>query len=131
LWVRSFHPSIAVRITDDGKLQRVVALQLMEVSKPEAGVVEARLTDRYEGVLKPERWTALQKAIDASGFWQLPHSKPHLGVDGESCMVEARLQNHYHVVDQYAPEGGFAKLCALFVEEADRLLPYVPGLEGP
>ncbi|HVJ13989.1 MAG TPA: hypothetical protein VM686_01050 [Polyangiaceae bacterium] len=115
LWLRSFHPQIAVRV--------------------EAMAAGARLTafeqeyggNRTNRTLSTDEWNLLQEALDRADFWTTDPWVRRGGPDGAQWVFEGRLDSRYQVVDRWTPHSGpirelgllFIRLSKISVPEKD------------
>jgi hypothetical protein len=99
LWLRSFHPSIAVRIECSSSSTIVLSTQLSGKGGYEPGGVD-RHTER---TLSEYEWSSLQRAINEGGFWSLPSEETNVtGHDGAQWVLEVADHDRYHVVDRWS-----------------------------
>jgi hypothetical protein len=117
LWLRSFHPGIAVRIEHGAQGTKLTAIELDGAGGYAPGAV-ARRVDRP---LSPGEWAALRQALAESGFWNLQTSERILGLDGAEWIVEVAEHDRYHVVDRWS--GGAVEPIGRLLLELSRLEP--------
>jgi hypothetical protein len=97
LWLRTFHPGIAVRVENDGNDTHLVAIELDGAGGYAPGAV-GRRTERS---LSSAEWVSLQEEIADSKFWRRSTSKEILGLDGAEWIVEIAEHNRYHVITRW------------------------------
>jgi hypothetical protein len=97
LWLRTFHPGIAVRVENDGNDTHLVAIELGGAGGYAPGAV-GRRTERS---LSSAEWVSLQEEIADSKFWRRSTSKEILGLDGAEWIVEIAEHNRYHVITRW------------------------------
>ncbi len=98
LWLRSFHPGIAVRLEKTPETANLIAVELAGAG----GYAPGEVARRIERGLSPEEWSEVRRLIRASGFWGLPIRKPAAGTDGAQWIVEVSERRRYHVVDRWS-----------------------------
>lgn len=116
LWLRTFHPPIAVRISLSGNQLQLTAVELSGAGGYEPGVIVRRTSV----TLTPHDWGRIESALNADQFWSAPTTTERMGFDGASWIIEGRKQDDYHVVTRWSPEpeDEFHKLGLLFLELA-------------
>jgi hypothetical protein len=79
LWLRTFHPPIAVRLTVTQGTARILSVQLSGAGGYHPGTV----VHRTEHLLPPQEWNQVRDAINVAHFWQMGawEGKPG-GLDG-------------------------------------------------
>jgi hypothetical protein len=118
LWLRSFHPEVAVRVEAGPARCRVVTTILHR--RPEPALVEGSGTIPLEFVfgavarrdsvdLPAQRCEPLLHHLDDAGFWSAPVTKEVNGLDGAEWVIEGVGRGRYHVVDLWSPSGATDK----------------------
>lgn len=97
LWLRSFHPGIAVRIERGPAETRLVAVALSGAG----GYAPGTVARREERALSPDEWSAVEALVRETGFWRLPTHDESRGLDGADWIVEIAEADRYHVVDRW------------------------------
>lgn len=116
VWLRSFHPAIAVRVERVGPDARLYAVELSGAGGYEPGL-PAR---RQERSLSDVDWEVLANLVEQSDFWLLPVTEPGFGLDGATWLLEISERHRYHLVDRWS--GGE-------LEDVGRQLLALSGLE--
>ena len=116
LWLRSFHPSISVRVESNGRHAQLVAVEL---AKPNERESPGRVARRERRDLEPGEWAAIDRAIEQSGLWQM-RSEPHECCDGARWVFEIVEEDRRRVVDRWSGDD---------LEGLGRLLLRLSGLE--
>lgn len=117
LWLRTFHPGIAVRVEHTSRDTRLIAVELDGAGGYEPGGVARRL----ERSLSRAEWEALEQVIANSRFWTLPPSQQVIAVDGAEWIVEVAEPGRYHVVKRWS--GGELELLGRHLLELSGLEP--------
>lgn len=107
LWLRSFHPAIAVRLEHSGSGTELVAIKLAGGPDYAPGAVAKRVTRP----LSPIEWRGVEALVQRSGFWHMPTETSPRGVDGSQWIVEISEPSRYHIVDRWS--GGGVKTLGL------------------
>ena len=97
IWLRTFHPGIAIRIEHDFSHTKLIATKLSGAGGQSPGKVERQ----FDRTLSPKEWSSIQRLISESGFWNLPTSGQSFGLDGSQWIIEVAESNRYHVVDRW------------------------------
>ena len=118
LWLRTFHPPIAVRLTVTQGTARILSVQLSGAGGYDPGTV----VHRAEHLLPPQEWNQVRDAINVAHFWQMGawEGKPG-GLDGAQWVIEGRAGAKYHVVDRWCPESGPVRELGLLLMRLARL----------
>lgn len=112
VWLRSFHPPVAVRVSLGRDSVELVATEMSGSGRPAPGGVVDQLRRR----LSTAEWEDLEGALARATFWQLSSAGDEGGPDGAHWIVEGRVGPRYHVVDRWSPRGAFRDLGLLFVK---------------
>jgi len=104
LWVRSFHPTVVVRVSKEGEIQ---TLSVKELSRHDQLLVD------HDRSLTKQEWDELMKLVDESCFWEFPTSTSDpLANDGAFWVLEGVNEKHYHVTTRQSPDSGsYRELC--------------------
>lgn len=99
IWIRSFHPPLAVRIV------RAPAGILLAVRETEGtgqypSGADADLQIRE---LSPAQWHCLKALLVATRFWDMPSTDKSGGLDGAEWIVEGIHNGKYHIVERWSP----------------------------
>ena len=121
LWLPSFQHPVAVRITRTGDGAILDITELTGAGGYEPGTVGAH----EERKLANAEWQALQAALAAIDFWNMPTNPPPdpnvLHADGAEWILEGYRAGAYHVVDRWSPEKSpYANACLKFFDLAKR-----------
>ena len=113
LWLRSFHPTIAIRVSlDDGKKMLFVKRLSNRNDKP------ARLMVSQARSLKPEEWATFVQRLNESCFWEMPASSDEpLSEDGAQWVFEGVREGFYHVTHRQSPNSSsYRELCLYMLQ---------------
>jgi hypothetical protein len=114
IWLRSFDPPVAIRITNSPRRCSIVATALGNVITPEppqdsSGAVYITdilrfgpITRRDSSLRSPVECTHAIQSIP--GFWAAPGEDSRTGIDGANWVFEALEQGRYHVVTRWSPD---------------------------
>lgn len=103
LWLRSFHPPVAVRVWRTGEEYFLNAIELNGAGGYEPGKELARKARP----LTSEEWVTFMRPLEESCFWNLPRRDPdNRGNDGAEWIVEGLRQGRYQVTDVWSPSSG-------------------------
>lgn len=117
LWLRSFHPGIAVRVDHGVRGTTLIAIELNGAG----GYAPGTVARRVERSVSPEEWTTLQQALAESALWNLRTSERNEGRDGAQWIVEIAEHDRYHVVDRW--NGGAIEPLGRLLLELSQLAP--------
>jgi hypothetical protein len=107
LWLRAFHPPVAVRVWQAGGKWFLVAKQLDEQGK--LTVVKLR-------PLTENEWLAFKDLLNKASFWTLPTVGGTLnGNDGAQWLLEGAKDKQYHLVDRWVPEDENYRAACIFL----------------
>jgi hypothetical protein len=98
LWLRSFHPGIAVRIERGPAETRLVAVALSGAG----GYAPGNVARREERALSADEWASVDALVGEAEFWRLTtNDRESAGLDGAEWIVEIAEPDRYHVVDRW------------------------------
>ena len=103
LWLRSFDPPIAVRIT---RKDRVYSLTAVALSQQRSAGFPRSITEQVFRHLSPGKWDQSVQLIDQSQFCSLPTLdilNRISSVDGATWILEGQRDGSYHVVTRSSP----------------------------
>jgi hypothetical protein len=97
LWLRSFHPHVAIRAEKDSDGARIVLIV------PQGGGygIGGSWSKKSRNVADYD-WAELVQKIDLGPFWLLPSSGGECGFDGAEWILEVARPNCYHVVARWS-----------------------------
>jgi hypothetical protein len=128
-WLRSFHPTIFIRVEQRGATRALHAKQLSGAGGLEPGSVAI---DRSRP-LSTDEWRRLEQLLRRAGFWDpaAAEGEPEVaGLDGAQWVVEGVREGYYHVVDLWSPDPstkeGRYRSVGLYLLELAGLLPTDP-----
>jgi hypothetical protein len=112
LWLRSFHPEVAVRFEAAPDRCRVVTTVLRR--RPEPAIVGRSGTIPIDFVfggvarrdstdLPMQTCESLLHRLDEAGFWSAPVTKEVNGADGAEWVIEGIDGGRYHVISRWSP----------------------------
>ena len=109
LWLRSFHPSVVVRLWANGEkyMLSVKELSLRDQNKP-----NQLLTDQTR-ILSNDEWAGFVKQLDETCFWEIPTTtNDPIAMDGARWVLEGIQQGYYHIATRQSPDSGsYRELC--------------------
>lgn len=115
LWLRAFHPPVAVRLWKTGNQSYVSTKQLSGVGVPRNGeaIFPKTLAVNETHSIADEEWARFQELLKKAEFWSLPTSDETLiGLDGSGWLLEGLKQDQYHMVHRQSPEqGAYREVC--------------------
>ena len=97
LWLRAFHPGVAIRVVETASATRLVAIELARGDERYARGTIAR---RSEIGLSQSEVAAIREELRRIGFWSLGTEESR-GRDGSEWIVEVVDQRRYHVVQRW------------------------------
>ena len=117
LWLRTFHPGVAIRVEQSPREIRLLAIELDGAGGYEPGHVALR----REALLEAEQWREILETIHSANLWSLPTSDHSVqGLDGSHWVIEIAEKSRRHVVQRWSGQE---------LEEIGRLLIGLSGLE--
>jgi len=109
LWLRSFHPVVAVRVWKCARGYCMTAKQLDSVDEYVDGqfVSSAKLAINKSWSLSADEWDGFLAVLHRSHFWSTPtvDGKP-MADDGAEWLLEGAKESQYHVVARQSPTVG-------------------------
>jgi len=106
LWLRTFHPPVAIRLDLQGDGSGILTTK---TASGEAGFpyTVKELAQTVSCPIERERTQALLRQITEAGFWSLtPETHDQTGTDGAQWIIEGVKQGTYHFVDRWSPRDG-------------------------
>ena len=103
LWLRSFDPAIAVRISRTGSSRSLTAISL---SRMQSSDQPRDIEEQTFRQLSRSNWSKSVELIDQSQFWDLPPidlDEIIASVDGAQWILEGFREGSYHVVARTSP----------------------------
>ena len=109
LWLRSFHPTVVVRLWSNGE-KRMLSVKELKIEKKTQS--KQLLVDQTR-VLKDEEWAAIVRRVEESCFWAEPSSTDDpVAMDGAWWVLESADKGYYHVAKRQSPDSGsYRELC--------------------
>lgn len=109
VWLRSFHPAIAVRVERHGDEYALIGKRLSQARyEPGSGWESGDLVVDRSRRLRREHWKRLAALVDSAQFWSpetATRSAPEGGVvDGAQWILEGVRNGRYRVLDRWSPE---------------------------
>lgn len=103
LYLRSFHPAIAIRI---------------ELEEDKTGKLYVKNGDEYkQSSLSTIKTGQIFEELDRSILWKLSSTIEYSGLDGAHWIIEAVENGQYHLVDRWAPKYGYIRRIGLYFLE--------------
>lgn len=117
LWLRSAHPPVSVRAwTANGK--HVLVAKYLD---GRGGYFRGRFAQTRVKSLSDEQWNSLMTLLNDASFWNLPTEEPiepprdgsfgMIQFDGASWIVEAAVDNGYHITIRHPPKDKYRDAC--------------------
>jgi hypothetical protein len=122
LWIRSFHPTIVVRIERGGDGARLAAWEFGENDDARhlSASFSMEVQTERRRALSQEEWEALVARIEETPLWQpSPPPKPlvictpeggyiiaGINVDGASWYLEGKRDIRYSLIEDFSPKSG-------------------------
>jgi hypothetical protein len=112
LWLRSFHPEVAVRVELNQWGCRVITSVLQPRPEPSlsggSGSVPitfafGSLARKDSSALSARTCEDVSQRLDEAAFWSAPVTQETLGVDGAEWVFEGVRADGYHVIDRWSP----------------------------
>ena len=107
VWLRAFHPPVAVRLWKTGNQSYMSTKQLSDVGVPingEANFPKSLAVNETQSITEAE-WTHFQVLLKQAGFWSMPTTdETPIGLDGSGWLLEGVKQDEYHMVHRQSPE---------------------------
>ena len=115
LWLRTFDPPMAIRLTREGEDVKLVATRLSGQGGYEPGAI----AERIERTLSVADWLRIEAGLDLAHFDD-PPNQDGLGADGAQWVVERARNGSWRMVDRWSPEregphGEFRRACDAFL----------------
>jgi len=110
LWLRTFHPPVAITVIVDEEHTGEVTLKVtdgMGGYGPGQIVMDEKYSASKENI---ERFLGLLEKAD---FWNMPTKENKLGMDGAQWILEGVKDGNYHIVDRWSPKEGSFRNVAL------------------
>jgi hypothetical protein len=127
LWLRSFHPPIAIRVEHESGQTTMVAKRLRVEGDDSDGVVDKDTAF----ALTTEEWAILQDLLSRAQIWEAPTEWPRdpnvESLDGAQWVFEAATPTKYHLLDRWSAASdprdvAFTRMC-LFLLDISGLKP--------
>lgn len=112
LWLRSFHPTVVVRLWRNGEKRMLSVKELSREyqNQPSYLVVDQTLA------LTDKDWATFVKLIEESCFWTVPTtSNGPTAMDGAWWVLEGTEQGYYHIATRQSPDSGSYRELALYM----------------
>jgi hypothetical protein len=121
LWLRSFHPKVAIRLWACGKDHCISVKQLGQlVPSPADGgyMFDDTLTVNENRALSEDEWNRFKELIEKADFWRMPsRNEGPLAYDGAWWVMEGYRNWGYHVVDRQSPDNGaYYEACVYLIK---------------
>jgi hypothetical protein len=115
VWLRSFHPPVAVRLWKAGNQSYMSTKQLSNVGVPINGeaIFPKTLAVNETQSITNEEWAHFQDLLKKAEFWPMPTiDETPIGLDGSGWLLEGVKQDQYHMVHRQSPEqGAYREVC--------------------
>lgn len=120
LWLRSFHPGVAVRVWKCSRGYCMTVKQLDSVDKyvNRKFVPSAKLAINNSRSLSVDEWSGFLAVLDRSHFWSTPSvdGKP-MAEDGAEWLLEGAKESQYHVIARQSPsDGDYYEACVFLLK---------------
>ncbi len=122
IWLRTFHNPIIVRI--ELREDSSVFLTWKKTSG-RGGYAPGRLVLSIRKELSLKEWNQFLKLIEQSKFWELESVELTYGLDGAQWILEGKINNKYHLVDQWSPRDNstFKQACLYLLKLTNLEIP--------
>jgi hypothetical protein len=111
LWLRTFHPPIALRLEMDASGSGALTVKM---TNGMGGYEPGDLVLDRSVLLSREQTAAFSSALAQARFWELPvRDTTHIGMDGAEWVIEGIRAGGYHVVTRWSPDEGAFREAAL------------------
>lgn len=115
LWLRAFHPPVAVRLWKTGNQSYISTKQLSNVGVPINGeaIFPKTLAVNETQSISDGAWAHFQELLKKAEFWSMPTTdETPIGPDGSGWLLEGVKQDQYHMVHRQSPEqGAYREVC--------------------
>ncbi len=98
LWLRTFHPGIAIRVEHSPEATLLEAIQLAGAGGYAPGVVDKKV--RID--VSADQWRQIQNLLEEASFWKLPAHVPDNSFDGAQWIIEVAEVDRYRAVDRHS-----------------------------
>jgi len=120
LWLRSFHPGVAIRVWKCSQGYCMTAKQLDSVDKyiDRKVVPSAKLAINHSHSLSVDEWNGFLAVLNRSHFWSTPtvDGKP-MANDGAEWLLEGAKESQYHIVArQSSTDGDYYDACVFLLK---------------
>jgi len=120
LWLRSFHPGVAVRVWKGEKRYCLSVKQLDGVDKyfDRKFVPSAKLAINRSRSLTVAEWNGFIARLERAHFWSLPAvDNGPMAEDGAEWLLEGAKESQYHVIARQSPASGdYYQACLLLLQ---------------
>jgi hypothetical protein len=112
LWLRSFHPPVAISVQQTGDKYSLTVKQL---SKSNGKELDTLVVSRTR-ILTNDEWSTFRNLFEDICFWNIPSYSPEpLSEDGAWWVLEVVWEGRYHVVNRQSPENGPYREACLYL----------------
>jgi|GEM_PF-1196044 len=100
IWIRSFSPTVAVRIVRTPLSTLLVVREREGTGRyPEGADADVEIRE-----LTPEQWHCFEVLVASTEFWEMSPTIADGGPDGAEWIVEGVRDDKYHVVKRWSPD---------------------------
>lgn len=120
IWLRTFHYPVVVRIeikTDNS------ADLFLKVADGAGGYNPGNLKTEKAFRLSKKQIDQLRNQFKKSGFFRIKSTEESFGIDGAQWYIEANVNDNYHWVDRWSPEGTEMEKLGLYFLKLARYKP--------
>ncbi len=125
LWLRTFHPPVAIRVQDWNDKRLLTVKQLDGKGGYEPGKLVVDTSEPLDMI----QWDLIAKRIERVSFWTLARLEleradvilQELHVDGAFWVLEGVRNGQHHFVDRCNPPSGEFRDCCLYMIELSGL----------
>ena len=124
VWLRAFHPPVAVRLWKTGNQSYLSTKQLSNVGVPINGeaIFPKSLAVNETQSITEEEWAHFQVLLKKAGFWSMPTTdETPIGLDGSGWVLEGVKQDEYHMVHRQSPEQGAYREVCIYLLRVSRM----------
>ena len=118
LWLRSFHPPVAVHVWRVGDSHFITVKQ----TNGQGGYRPGKLITYVTRSLTKAEWDYFVSLLERSCYWHLPTTSDEpIGTDGAQWILEGVREERYHVVDRWTPQSGDFREACLYLLKLSNL----------
>jgi hypothetical protein len=124
LWLRSFHPGVAIRVWKCDRGYCLATKQLDSIDKVVGKEIHAtaKLAIDRSRALTADEWNSFIDALNLANFWSLATvDGAPLANDGAEWVLEGAKESQYHVIARQSPDDGYYYEACLYLIKLSEL----------